>query len=278
MQQWAGYSLGFLSRPYWRETRAAFVLSTGRTGTKTLARLLDLSPEIDAFHEPHPQLLQERKAARWDVHRNERAYEQIFTLSRGAMLFRSHFRNRIYAETSARLTFFAPVIKKLLPESRFFFIHRDPRAVIRSGMRRGWYVDHPADFARVRPVPGEAAWEEWESWSPFEKICLYWDSHNRFSLDFYEDDGASQVLSIRADDLFTGAAVSDIFAHLDVPSPSPGNVERVLSKKLNAQKQDEFPKAPNWSTDMIETLHRMAGDTMERLGYKEQPTTNQEHV
>jgi hypothetical protein len=260
--------LGYCTQPWWREVECLFVLSTGRTGTKTCARLLDLSPRIEAFHEPHPQLLEERKAARTEVYSKEQKYARIFACSKGWALFRSKRRGTVYAETSARLTFFAPVIASMVPNAKFLFIHRDPTEVIRSGMRRGWYVDHPADYARVEPVEEETFYEGWESRDQFSKICWYWNIYNKFALRFRKQVDPSRVFTINADDLFSGTVVHDIFEFLGMESPSSEQIERVLGKKLNAQKKSQFPSKENWSPEMYRTLYDIAGETMHRLGYR----------
>lgn len=257
----------YATRPIWRKAQCLFVLSTGRTGTTTLARLLNLSEEIDAFHEPRPQLLEERQAARWELHTNKRKYRHIFIRARGAPLFQAVWKGRMYAETSARLTFFAPVIADLLPRAKFLFIHRNPVGLIRSGMKRGWYVDHPADYARIRPVRGEDFFDRWEQRSPFEKICWYWKVYNEFAIDFCRQIPSSRVLTFRASDLFEGTAVPQIFEFLDVRQLSDDDVDRVLRKKLNAQQEGSFPEEDEWSSCMYGTLRRIAGDTMEKLCY-----------
>lgn len=260
----------YVTWPIWKNAQCLFVLSTGRTGTKTLSRLLDLSAAVDAYHEPRPQLLKERQAARWEVHENERKYRHIFIWARGTPLFRALWNEQMYAETSARLTFFAPVITDLLPNAKFLFIHRSPYGIIRSGMKRGWYVDHPADYARVRPIEGEEFFDRWEGMSPFEKICWYWDVYNDFALDFCEQTGSSRTLSVRASELFEGTAVPRIFDFLGIQRPSSDAANEVLSKKLNAQQKGIFPGAEEWSSSMHRTLQSIAGDTMGRLGYSPQ--------
>lgn len=257
----------YVTWPIWKGAGCLFVLSTGRTGTTTLARLLDLSEGVDAFHEPRPQLLEARQSARWDVYANEAKYRHVFVRARGAPLFAAEWKKQLYAETSARLTFFAPVIADLLPSARFLFIHRSPYGVIRSGMKRGWYDDHPADYARVRPVEGEQFFDQWDDMDPFEKICWYWDVYNDFAIDFCERARSSRVLSIRASELFDGAAASRIFDFLGVRRPPENAIDEVLNKKLNAQREGTFPEAEEWTAAMHQTLRGIAGGTMERLGY-----------
>jgi hypothetical protein len=261
-----------MSEAGWRDARCLFVLSTGRTGTATLWHILALSPEIDARHEPSPQLMVARKRARTGVRQNPDLYWATFARARGHALLASKRRGRIYAETSARMTFFAPVLAERLPGAHFVYIHRDPAAIIRSGMERRWYDGHPADPARIEPVAGEDGFAEWCAWEPFDKICWYWDAYNRFALDFVESVGPARALTLRAEDLFSGEAVPAIFDLLRVPVPERIAVRRELEKRHNAQPGRSFPPPEDWDEERRRVLLSLAGDTMDRLGYPTTPT------
>lgn len=245
------------------------MLSTGRTGTTTLARLLGLSEEVLAYHEPVPELLEERKTARWEIRRKPKKYTHIFAWARGRSLLRAVSNSLMYAETSPRLTYFAPVIADLLPRSKFLFIHREPSEVVRSGMKRGWYDNHPNDYARVHPVEGEPFFGKWDKLKPFEKICWYWKKCNEFAIEFRSKLESSRVHTIKSSNLFDGTAVSEIFEFAGIPKPPKKSVKKVLEKKLNAQKEGEYPKAKNWSTKKYKKLVRIAEKIMIELGYFE---------
>jgi len=103
--------------------------------------------------------------------------------------------------------------------------------------------------------------------SPFEKICWYWAVYNDFALDFCGRVQSSRVLSIRASELFDGAVTPRIFDFLGVRRPPKKAIDKVLDKKLNAQQEGTFPEAEEWTPEMHETLRRIAGRTMEQLGY-----------
>ena len=251
----------------WRDARCTFVLSTGRTGTATLTELFDHVPGVTAVHEPNPELLQERMEARHAVAEDPERFRTIFARSRGLRLLKAHRAGHHYVETSARLTFFAPVIYEQLPNARFLFVHREPWDVVRSGMRRGWYRDHPNDPVRIRPVPGEAAYDGWNEMSQFEQICWYWAAYNRFALDFYESVGGDRVLMVRATDLFTGAALPEIFSFMGLNLPAEKVLERELKAQHNAQHAAHFPEADAWTDEQREALRRYAGPEMARLGY-----------
>jgi len=245
------------------------MLTTGRTGTDTLMHLLNLSDDIDAYHEPPPELLPERKRARSAVYAEKDEFKRIFVRARGASLTRTKARGKIYAETSARLTFFAPVIAELLPNARFLFVHRHPGEVVRSGVRRKWFAGHPNDYVRIEPVPGERHYEDWQRWGAFEKNCWSWDAYNRFALDFIEDSEASRITAIRSDHLFDGSSVQEIFGFLSVLAPPQDLVQSVLARKHNAQKSAHFPRYEDWTPEQRQVLEEIAGETMQRLGYAE---------
>jgi len=241
----------------------------------TLAKLLDTIEQIVAFHEPYPLLLLERKNARTEIYSRKAKYKRIFIQSRWVALFKAYRQKKLYAETSARLTFFAPVIAELMPNAKFIYLHRNPEEIVRSGMRRGWYIDHPADFARITPVSEEPDFKDWKSRDQFSKICWYWDAYNRFSLRFYEEIGKDRILRIKASELFKGAAVQDIFDLISVKPPAEEEVDQVLNIKLNAQKESKFPKPDNWTNEMYDILLEIAGETMSKLGYRTAVNSNQ---
>lgn len=260
-------SIGVLTKALWKDTPCVFILSTGRTGTQTLATLLNLSSKVDGYHEPNPQLLLERKSARAEVYSNKKKFKNIFIKSRGYALLRSKINNKIYAETSARLTFFAPVIAEILPNAKFIFIHRDPAEIVRSGMRRGWYKNHPADFARILPVEGEGIYEQWDKMEQFSKICWYWNAYNKFAVDFRESINPGRIITLKASEIFNGEAVLKIFEFISAPAPSSKDINYVLDRKLNAQKSSSFPTPEKWSENMYKQLYQFAGETMKSLGY-----------
>lgn len=254
----------------WREADSLFVLSTGRVGTATLTELLALIKGVDAFHEPKPQLLAERKAARVEVRSAPEKYQAIFEKARSQQLLHAASRGQVYAETSARLTFFAPVLADMLPNARFVYLHRHPAGVVRSGMRRGWYAGHVHDCERIKPVEGEKAYANWHGWEPFQKICWYWDTYNRFILDALAEVNPNRWIELRSEELFdpSCSGMYRICELLRVRTPSRDDVEDVLARRHNSQETGEFPQYGQWDEAMRQILHEIAGGTMKRLGYK----------
>jgi len=254
---------------YWKQTRSVFNLSCGRVGTESLSRLLGLSNHIISFHEPAPQLEAERRMARLEIQDDPGKYRRIFAEARSVPLATARMAGKIYAEASARMTFLAPVIAELVPESKFIFQHRHPAEIVRSGMRRGWYVSHRNDSTRITPGPSEDAFKHWDDWDAFRKICWYWDAYHRFILNFIDQMPASRVLEVPFVDFFHASASTPriIFEFVGVPIPSNQAIDACMSIRHNAQEVGEFPRFSEWSDEHRAILQSIAGGTMERLGY-----------
>jgi len=248
-----------------------FVLSTGRAGTQTLASIFQISKNAKAYHEPAPKLFGLSKLSYWyfndDVARKILA--EAFLTARSELLRDSLQRGKIYVETSPQTTFLAPVIAQSLPTAKFIHLVRDPRDVVRSGMRRGWYDGHRLDKTRISPLPESEQYARWLQYSAFQKNLWLWNETNRWILNFFGSIPPNDKLLVHAEDIFMASSevLTQIFDFVDSPPPPRKKVERILRKRLNAQQRGSFPKPEQWEQHQITALRAMCGDTAAQLGY-----------
>ena len=173
----------------WERAACMFVLSSGRTGTHTVAGILDTSPHIAAHHEAHPRLVK----ASFDYHMaggpaadDRDRWLELVLAARDDLVLNASRRGRIYAETSNRLTYLADLLREAFPASRFVFLHRHPFDVIVSGLRRGGItITHgtspascPASETRPRSDGGL---------TQAERIAWYWARVNERGGQFPTD-------------------------------------------------------------------------------------------
>jgi hypothetical protein len=251
--------------------RCIFVLSTGRVGTKTLAALAGLSNSIVALHEPTPKLyglsslyyrcsketiIDEIFAEAFLTARRER-FRYVLSLGKG------------YVETSPQVTFLAPAIQIAVPQARFIHIVRDPRAFVRSGMRRGWYSGHPMDSTRLKPLNKSKDYKYWEQWEPVEKICWLWKETNIWINRFMQSLPEAKKIFLHSENIFLNEKkeMKKLFDFLDTAIPHDKKIKKILSKKLNAQKTGYFQEAPNWSDEMYARFYRITGEIAKQFGY-----------
>jgi hypothetical protein len=249
-----------------------FVLSTGRVGTKTLAKLLRLAKNIFSYHEPKPLLYGLSNLSYMqsiDPGSILDVLGQAFSTTREELLNYSLICNRGYVETSPQVTFLAPAIFKSIPNVRFIHLVRDPRAVVRSGMRRRWYDGHPADKTRIVPNTNTEIGKLWKNYSSFQKNLWLWNETNHWIMDFLSKLPDNRILQVRAEDVFSGRIdiLNEIFSFISAPVPNKNKIQRVLGKQLNQQKTGSFPKPSDWTSEMHSDLRALAGKTANKLGY-----------
>lgn len=259
-----------IGRLGWRKARCLFGLTTGRVGTTTLAKALQLSPEIEAFHEPPPRDERTYRDAYRDVYADPDAVRRLFVECRAGAIGAFRRRGKVYAECN-NFQFAAPVVADLLPRSVFLFLHRDPAEYVRSGMRRGWYGGHPWDSRRITPRPDDPAAAEWDAWGPFEKIAWFWTACNRQFLDTVNGLPPERSVTIPFAELVAGSgeALLPVFDKLGVDRPPASELNAVYADRHNAQRKGDFAHPSKWTGDQRETLRRIAGPVMDALGYGE---------
>ncbi|XOF34673.1 MAG: sulfotransferase [Candidatus Electrothrix sp. YB6] len=249
-----------------------FVLSTGRAGTQTLSELFKLAPNIISYHEPMPTLYRLSNLAYnqlrcWKNCKD--IWQESFVTARAALLRRSLCCHKGYVETSPHSTFLAPVIASVIPNVKFIHLVRDPRCVVRSGMRRNWYNGHSFDSTRITPQIKTEEGEKWESYTLFQKNIWLWNETNKWIADFLSTFPRSKQLIVHSEDMFSGnrETVEKIFNFIGGTVPSEGKMSKVLKKKMNAQKKGDFPMSDSWSKQMDSELKARAGTVAMRLGY-----------
>ncbi len=264
------HDLGAAYAKGWNGYVCAFVLSSGRVGTETLTALLNLSESIIALHEPVPRLIQ----TSFDAYMNESGassycWKKVIYAARDDYICKAHSQNKIYVETSNRMTYLAGYLAQCFPDARFIHLHRHPYDVIRSGMRRGYYQGHGGDFARIRPREGDVWFPEWEGFSTIEKIAWYWHAVNKDAMDFCDTLPEAKSLVLAAEDMFqaNGECLERLFGFMAAEMPSIHQIDKVLGKKMNAQRSGKCPDISTWDDAQLRRVKAIISDTASRLGY-----------
>ena len=246
-----------------------FVLSTGRVGTMTLARLLRLASNIYVLHEPNPSLYKLSKANyQYDFGALEFS-DSIFWAVRENLIKGALKLGCGYVETSPQGTFFAPAIFKAIPSVKFIHLVRHPADIVISGMRRNWFGGHPGDKTRISPKIGSAYYDIWNGLSQFEKNAWLWTETNQWILSFLESVPDNQYITVHAEDLYKKdrSSIDNVFRFVGAEIPTEKRIQEVLSKKYNNQTSGDFPPFSDWSPDMTKQLRQMSGDLANTLGY-----------
>lgn len=231
----------------WRNVRPAFILSTGRSGTKLLTNILAISPNALPMHEPAPELYRPSRRAYEEIGQRPEVFREVFKSAREEYLLKALQQGRVYIETNNQITFFAPIIRDVFPNAVFIHLIRHPGDFVRSGIRRQWYSgNHSHDIGRIIPADARIA-GEWNEWPPIKKMGWLWNETNQFIESFLATQNKADYITITAEALFSDPKVSrDIFNFLQIEGYHESQVNRIISKPVNAQRKGSFPKFEEW--------------------------------
>jgi len=247
-----------------------FILTTGRTGTMTIARLLNLAPEAYVYHEPDLVLFPLGKLAYQSENQYKDYIKEVFLAARRILFKHSLCCGRGYGDAGNYNAFLGPIIADALPCSKFIHLIRLPTAFVRSAMRRKWYQDATRyDRWRIEPRENTKEAEKWDEWSALEKNIWLWKETNRYIRQFGEGISEERFLRVRSENLFRNDkdTINTIFDFLGLTLPKPGKIKKIIEKKLNKQLAGDFQKPEEWDEDMKEKLLNIAGEEMKSLGY-----------
>lgn len=254
----------------WRQAGIGCVLSTGRCGTMTVARLLQLSSSFTASHEDVTFGLRAFQTPCMEAGlRGKQWQKAVLKEQLGANWTKAYLSGKRWCSASHFLTFFAPALAELSRDARFLHLVRDPYEVIRSAVSRGWYNDHPSDVYRPRPPHNDPSHQDWPRWGSLEKNCWYWARVNRFALRLREEIGGERVLLLKSEDLFRadGATAATMISFFGGTLPNTSSIVEVLSEKHNAQPPCSLNCVQPWNSKQIATIGDILGETADSLGY-----------
>lgn len=253
----------------------AFVLSTGRAGTETLARLLETDKHLIAVHEPLPKLFGLSKTC-YDLSEHfsadlkvNTALIEAFLTGRRDLLNSAVYTGRGYIETGPHVTFATPWILQAIPKTKFVHLLRAPKAMVTSGIRRNWYAGQINDQWRITPKPGTPFAKLWDEFNQEEKLLWLWAETNHWSRKFTETLDINQYLQVKSEDIFTGneTIIRELFKFLGLQIPIAGKIKRVLRKQINAQKTGSVNLQKNWKGEINANLFNFVSEVEFELGY-----------
>ncbi|MCP5103135.1 MAG: sulfotransferase [bacterium] len=252
-----------------------FILSTGRSGSKFTARLLDQSPNVGAYHEPEPMLQYFSNYA--FHHQNEtEILEKMIDAARMELILAVFIKDRIYIESNQCLSFFAPVIARLFKKAKFVHLVRHPGDFARSAVRKGWHKnDSIWESGRVRP----AARDRWDTMDHIEKLGWLWDTTNRFIKEFMHRIEPGRTALFKMEDLFSDAAgVKRLFQFAgaeDIPVEKIREIQATPVNELiihpgeppNMKKVAVFPRYNQWDGHMKDKLKAKVNELADYYKY-----------
>ena len=244
-----------------------FVVSTGRSGTMTIARLLSLMDHCVCLHEPSPELILESSAYRYGSLGHSEV-KSILASSRSERV-----NGAVYCEANQTLSLVIPVLTDAFPAASFIWLIRNGLDVVASTYQKQWYSGHSENHDRYEDCPAlEKAWIDgriegdrcgdmtalqWRGMERFERCCWYWSYVNRIiesDLKEYASDRFKRLLLEELD--IKLAAIIRWMGLKAAVLPTAGT--------YNVAKRRPYHWT-GWTDDQREVFDRWCGNLMDRF-------------
>ncbi len=221
-----------------------FIVGTGRSGSTTLARYLNLHPQIKAYHELKTDLIYlSTKYAHKEITREE-VKKRLITLYSNL----SFPDCTIYCESDQKLSNLIEVLADIFPKSKFIWINRNANDFVNSAYSRGWFDDSEFGYSRRSDIPevslysskiysdnringfkcGQFEDQVWRNMTPFQRNCWYWQFWNDSIENQLDNLDHSRVLKITIEKI----SADEIFYFLKI-SPIEFNIKNENSAKYD---------------------------------------------
>lgn len=273
------------------------LVGVARSGTTSLARLLDQASNGTCAVEPSPNLNVETR----QMMEGRLLDPHTALFSTVIRRIRDHLKQGtgIYGEKDVTYAPFIPAIYHELP-CRFVYIYRDGRDVVRSLIN--WHdrkfgsvyrecreigdlnfsavtaaANLPvhldtSDYSRPRPPKDTPLHVEWPTLSRAEMCAYYWATVNDLYLDQLARIPSESWIGIDYTSP-TPQAVFQVADFLGLDGLEEGVVSSMLNRRINSLSDRgesaavAYPGWPNWDGGVRRKFDRFAAGTMERLGY-----------
>jgi hypothetical protein len=248
-------------------TRLFFVVSTGRSGSQTIARVLSQHPGVKCLHEPRPQMIRLSTELAHGIKTAADVEEELRAIFCESSVFPA---DRMYGESDQKYWNLIPILARLLPNSRFIWLIRDGRDVAASKYATTWFREEEKQQGTADSADLTLRWmhyredgaragcfsgEQWTAMPVFEKICWSWQHVNEGIEREIGDLPRDRWAMIRLEEL--EERIGDLFWLLAVDS-SPVKVEQ-HNRSAGAVKRWE-----EWDSSMRRTFEARCGAGMDR--------------
>lgn len=285
-----------------QSARSFFILCCARSGSTSLANILDTATNGTCAVEPYPGLHRASRQAMMGLLEDPEGELRRTILPRVSQALQSV---EIYGEKDLTYGPFIPQMHQLL-NCRFVFLKRDGRDVVRSMM--DWHNrmfgtiyrecrdpgdlsdramaaasglpahEDLSDYSRPRPLPDHPLYQEWENLSREEMCAYYWATINDLFHDRLEQIPFSDWTELNYTEV-ESKEICDLASFLNLMGVDESHVSAMLNKRINSltdrtKESNEYPSWQNWSSSQRDRFERIAGPTMARLGYFSKPELN----
>lgn len=233
--------------------KAVFLITPGRSGTKSLVKWCAKHTEMLCYHAPKPWLatigyLYHQKLISSDAAR------YAFYVSREKYLKQAFEYNKVLLDGDCKNLPLLMDISALMPNSSFIHLVRDPESFVKSGISRGYYKEVPSQIwghLEERVDTGTINFER-----QVEKIAWFWNEANKIAESVKAEVGSNRVVTIVSNQMFRRSMI--IAEALDVLGLQR---EIRLSSNVKLEKSNSQRKLLRFSVKELDIISSIVNAT-----------------
>lgn len=241
------------------ESPVLFFVTTGRTGTKSVIDYLQRHSMTYAVHAPTPPISSIGYRHFRDKISAESGFWSYYA-TRERYLQSAAERELLFCDGDCKVLPLVGALAKMLPNSRFIHIYREPGGFIRSGLARGYYASHSPELwghLYEGELPSELSLEDQARY-----IARFWELANCIAAELQADVGDSRFVSISSESMFKDPVVlTSALLSLGVNVVGSKNSAPQLAR-LN---ENRFAPVDGLSDDTLRRLVAEECSSLERL-------------
>jgi len=176
---------------------------------------------------------------------------------------------RAYGESSHSLATFIPALNQVFPDCRFIYLTRDGRSYLKSAIQWGVYTVWSQDYINYcwTPKPDDPHYGRFNDYNVFQKNCWIWSAYNEAIINGLTAIPGERLYHLKMEEL-SAEKIRGLFDWLGFDDFDSSCSESMLKVKVNCSKADaQVPDFAEWSQEWLTEFNRIAGPTMEKLGY-----------
>jgi len=265
------------------KTQPFFIVSSARSGTKMMEKLLGRFENVEMHHEylcTHVQPLAVR------YYMGLISLDKVCDILEGLHGAAIRYSDKeLWGDSSNKLSWLIEPLDKLFETAKFIHLVRDGRKVVSSYYHKlnnecyddkstsilQAHIDDPARYPAPPPEkkywwnlprPGTSLCDEFRQYTQFQRICFHWAEVNRFILDKLKNIEPKRKRIYKLEELVkTPELVKDMLEFLGLPYTDEDFA--ILQRPHNVSVPEDYPL----TEEQIRQFYNIAGDMMRYFGY-----------